>query len=237
MYYSVKGVSVAHFGQDGTLHPGDEGEQWFRTAEKVLQEGVLIDRTFDRINHKKEIARKIHEESDIPDVGLPPIYTTLGTAYARLGEWSKSAQAFRYAIHLEPIDAGSYIGMATAYSNEGRLEPEAIALLQALIIDGKQTQLWQPLAHVFSLIDQSNAPGLTVTADKKVQLHTEVPEVKSVLCSAYQGLISICTLSRRNAVATQFRQAAVKQWGFSDDLFNDLVPDVNAEAPTPPEPD
>jgi hypothetical protein len=86
-------------------------------------------------------------------------------------------------------------------------------------------------------LDPANAAGLTVTPEGKLQLHTEIPEVRSVLCSAYQGLIRISLLSRRDALAEQFRSAAVKQWHFSSDLFDDLVTDLKAEAPVPPPPD
>jgi hypothetical protein len=234
MYYSAKAMTVGHFAPNGTLPPDDPAIDWFRRAESVLQQGVVIDRTFDGVNRSKEIARKIKDPVEIPDVGLPPIYSCLGNAYARLGEWPKSIQAFVYMRHLEPIDAESYVGVATGYSAEGRAEPEAVALLQALILDNKRTELWSALAGALAQINHSGSPALTSAPGGKVQLHTEVPEVRSVLCSAYQGLVRIFLLARRKPIADQFRSAAMSQWGFSSALFDDLVTDPSAESPAPP---
>jgi tetratricopeptide (TPR) repeat protein len=236
MYASAKGQADGHFQPNGALVPGDPAEYWFRTAEQVLQQGVLIDRTFSGVNRKKELARKIHPESEIADVGLPPIYSTLANAYAHLGEWPKSIEAFKYMRHLDPVDADSYVGIATGYLNEARYEDESVAILQAIILDGKRTELWQALANALSQINHSGVPALT-SQNGKVQLHVEIPEVKSVLCSAYQGLVRNCLLSKRQSLADQFRAAAIHDWQFPSSLFDDLVSDPDAEAPVPPKPD
>jgi tetratricopeptide (TPR) repeat protein len=236
MYYSAKGQIDGHFQPNGVLVPGDPAEKWFRLAEQVLQQGVVIDRTFDQGNRGKELARKIRPESEISDVGLPPIYASLGNAFARLGEWQKSYQAFNYQRHLDPVDADSYIGIATAYSNQAKPEEESIAILQALILDGKRTQLWSALASALAQINRSGMPAVTETGGK-VQLHLEIPEVRSVLCSTYQGLIRVCLLAKRKPLADQFRAAAIRDWHFPSNLFDDLVTDPDTESPVPPDPD
>jgi tetratricopeptide (TPR) repeat protein len=237
MYYSEKGQTVGHFQQNGVLVPGDPAQVWYRKAERVLQQGVVIDRTFDGINRKKEEQRKLKTDAEIPDVGLPPIYSALGNVYARLGEWPKAVRAFEYMRHLEPVDADAYVGLATCYAGENRAEAESIALLQALLLDGKRTELWSALAHSLAAVNNSGTPALTSGPGGKLQIHIEIPEVRSILCSAYQGLVRTFLLAKRPQIAHEFRRAAMTEWNFSGDLFDGLVSDVDAEAPVPPEPD
>jgi tetratricopeptide (TPR) repeat protein len=236
MYYSAKGGVVGHFSPNGVVQPGDPGEDWFRKAEKVLQDGVVIDRTFNGVNRKKELARKKLPPADIADVGLPPVYMSLGQAYGRLGEWKKALEAFKYDQHLEPLDADPYAQIANCYANTGRFEDEAVTLLEILLLDSRRQDVWQPLANALAQINRSGSPAV-ITTDGHPQLQGQIPEVRSVICSTYQQLFTIFTLSKRSAIAAQFRNAAINQWHFSPELFEGLVTDPDAEAPVPPQAD
>ena len=112
--------------------------------------------------------------------------------------------------HLDPVDADGYVGIATGYLNEGRPEAEAIAILQAIILDGKRNELWQGLGNALAQFNHSGVPALTF-AGGKYQLHTEIPEVRSVVCSAYQGMVRECLLSsaKPSPINSALQQSAI----------------------------
>ena len=162
MYYCAKGESLSQELPDGSMKTTEDAVPWFRAAEKVLQEGVVIDRTFNGINHQRELARKRMKDSEIPDVGLPPIYFYLGNAYIHLGEWQKALQAYKYEQHLDPGDVDAYVHIAMVYLQIGKSEEAAITLFQALMLNSQQMQLWPPLAQSLAQINHSGRPAVTV---------------------------------------------------------------------------
>jgi tetratricopeptide (TPR) repeat protein len=241
MYYLAKGSIVGHFLPNGVIVPGDAGEQWFRRAEKVLQQGSIIDRAFNRLNRRKEKERKIHKLDEIPDVGLPPVYAQLGNAYARLGEWDKALRAFQYCCHLDSskqnIDV--YVQIANAYGNLNRPEDEAIALVQFLLLSDQPVgmQIWGPLNNALAAINPGRVPAVIGVQGRPPSLNTNLPLVRSVICSAFQRFAEIHLLEKHPQLAALDRDAAVNQWKFAPELFDNLVHDPDAESPVPPDPD
>ena len=68
-------------------------------------------------------------------------------------------------------------------------------------------------------------------------MHVDIPEVRSVVCSAYQGMVSINLLAKRYPLAVMMRNAAVEQWKFPKELFDDMFAEAGDAPPVPPAPD
>ncbi|MBV8782216.1 MAG: hypothetical protein JO353_12540 [Phycisphaerae bacterium] len=237
MYYTTKADFLAHRGPDGLVLPNDVSLDWYRKAEQVLQDGVVIDRTFNGTNREKELERKIKKPEQIPDVGLPPVYSYLGYDYTQLGEYTKAIETYQYMQHLEPSDAGGYFKIGLLELQQKRFEAAAASIIEAMILSGNNnSEAWQPLAAALAQI-QPDGPRALIQAQGRIQLDLRNRAALSALCLAYQNLVETCLLSKRTEMAEQFSNVAKNQFHLPAALFDDLFMASNSLSPAPPPPD
>jgi tetratricopeptide (TPR) repeat protein len=190
---------------------------------------VLVDRTFNRNNRKKQIERGDAPER-IVDVGLSPIYMTLGFSYLRLGMYREAYNAFQYQRQLEPESADPYFNLAVVLMDMNRTDEAAVALVQCLLLEPKRGDVWQALARVYGLYGQQAQGSIIVGADRQPRLNLDNPVVYDHFMKAYRSFITVFRMSNRNALAEGARHAAVYKYrmpaAFFDSLMTDPLPHV-----------
>ena len=208
-YYRIKGDTLAQ-------HTSDSARLWYEKSVEALNAAVLSDRAFNNDNHKKELARG-RTPDQIPSVGNQEIYLNLGLAYMRLGQYQDALNAYFYMRRLAPAYPDAYLNIASAYLSMGRAEEAAIALIQALLLDGSRKEILQPLMEIYRQIDREGCA--VVMSQGQPLLNPNCALVRSHICSGCSGLVQVFTETKQFDLASQMRHNALQNYHCSSELF------------------
>ena len=122
--------------------------------------------------------------------------------------------------HLAPANPDSYQSIASANIAAGRNEDAAIALLQALLLDGGRQEPLRYLVEIYRQIDRDGTAIIFAPGHPVAQLNADCPLVKTHICRAYAGLNRIFLDARQPALAQQTRDNALNNYKCSAALFD-----------------
>ena len=160
-----------------------EAMEWYRKSLAALLRSERIELVWDQ-RYREENARR-----GKPGLTSLPsrLYLDLGRAYLRLGDTPRAVAAFEGGRQLESSPE-LLEELASAYKAEGELRKAAQALVEALAVDSKRTDLLSPLVDLYSQIDPR---GCAVTHEAgSLGLNTECPLVHGDLCAASRNVIA-----------------------------------------------
>lgn len=236
MYCGVKGESLCSRAADGSLVVTPDAVQWFRKSVETLEKGRAVDRAFNEINRQKEIERGKSIDI-IPDAGLLQVYEYLGVSYFRLGDLDRALDNYFYMRHLDPWNADASEKIAMVYLQAGRNEQAAIALIQAIWLDGNRQHLWPAIERTLQQMTSDGGAPLIIGPDRRPRLDLQRPAVRTALCSAYQGLCRVFLEAKQFSQAEYIRVMAVRDLGFPQSLFDDIFKEFKlVPPPIPPRP-
>jgi tetratricopeptide (TPR) repeat protein len=174
---------------------------------------------------------------DVADVGLAPVYTYLGVAYARLGMWDQAIAAYKYARHLDPNDQGGeiYFKIGLAYLYRGNTDDAICSLIQCVIMAPGRNDAWRILADLLSRQNSDGQQAIIVGPDGAAHLNMQARAVRENLCTAYRDWVRVFRRCKRDEMAKAARDAAVNTYGYPKSLFDPLLIE-NVVPPVPPEP-
>jgi tetratricopeptide (TPR) repeat protein len=185
----------------------------------LLEVGSKIDRAFNEVNRAKQIRRNDPEDR-ITEVGLAPVYGTMGIAYEAIGKPDEALKRYEYQKQLDPMDVEPYVRIATLRKSHGQLDLAAVSLIQAMLLDSKQVQLWQDLNDLYGRLGQANAivmegssPRLNIQGNAMSREH---------LIQAYRELIRTGLRTKRYAMAEDAWTTAVVKHRFPRGLFDSV---------------
>jgi tetratricopeptide (TPR) repeat protein len=205
----------------GALLIGPESRRWYEKSREVLERGVLVDRTFNAVNRRKQIERGDRPDR-IYDSGLTPVYLTLGMTYQRLGMAREAINAYNYMRQLEPESPDAYNRIAMAYLDQQRYDEAASAIIQSMLLEPRRRDHWQTLAQIYGLYGEQ-ARGALLNAPDGPKLNVDHPIVRDHFISAYRGFIRIFRYANRPHLAEAARQAAVYKYRMPPSLFDSLM--------------
>jgi hypothetical protein len=101
-----------------------------------------------------------------------------------------------------------YRDIAALDSALGRTDEAAVALFQAITLDGQDAEAKQRLAELYRGLPAGDAPIVTEGAAGDVQIHTGHPTVRGHRCRALHELAAILQQARLFQAASQARDQA-----------------------------
>ncbi len=151
-YFLTKAIFLSQVDADGSRTMTDRARPYFRAAATTFERAVPIDRTFNEINRRRQFERG-QTAHQTPDTGNAGLYANLSEACHQLGLNDQAVQALRYAQHLTPTESVVWQKLAGLHLRTGQLEEACIALIQCLLIDPGQEQIWPLLESTYHRID------------------------------------------------------------------------------------
>jgi tetratricopeptide (TPR) repeat protein len=221
MYYNQKGDTLCPVDQRGFALITPQARPWFEKAVATLERGVQVDRTFNEVNRRRQLARGDRLDR-IYDAGLTPVYQALGTAYQRLGRYREAFNAFNYQRQLEPESPEPYLRLALMHIEQGQLEDAAIDLIQTLLLDWKRTDAWNLLANLYSSAGPAARTAITMSPTGP-RLNVDNPVVRDHFIQAYRGFIRIFRFANRPEAAEAARRIAIFKYGMPPSLFDSVM--------------
>ena len=218
-YYRIKGDLLAQRAADGTLIASAASLPWYQKSVDTLLHAVPLDHEFNDDNRRKELLRG-RKPDEIPDIGNHEIYWNLGLSHMRLGNYDDALKAYQYMTHLAPANPDSYQSVASALIAAGRNEEAAIALLEALLLDGGRQEPLRYLVEIYRQIDRDGCALIFAPGHPVAQLNADCPLVKTHICRAYAGLNRIFIDAHQPVLAKQTRDNALNSYKCSAALFD-----------------
>ena len=201
-YYQIKGNIVARQNPDAA-------RIWYQKSADALNTAILSDRAFNEDNRQKELARG-RPANRIIDVGNDQIYSNLGLAYVRLGEYQNALNAYIYMRHLVPTSPDAYLNIASVYLSSGHASEAANSLMEAVILDGNCKDALQPLLDIFRRLDHKGCA--IAMSEGQPRLNADCPIVHDHICSALSELTRVLLDAKQFDLAQQMAQNALQKY-------------------------
>ena len=201
-YYQIKGSILAE------KNP-ELARPWYQKSVEALNVAVLSDHAFNEDNRRKELARGRAPDS-IPDVGNDQIYSNLGLAYMRLGQYQNALNAYLEMRHVVPTNPDAYLDIASVYLSSGHASEAAISLMEALLLNGNRKDALEPLLNILHRIDHEGCAVLTVEGEPR--LNADCPMVHDYICSAESDLVRVLADAKQFDLAQRMAQNAVQKY-------------------------
>ena len=125
------------------------------------------------------------------------IYLEIGATYAALGEPERQLEALRKGLHVAELPQFYFEGMADAYQAQGNSPQAAIALMEAVLMNGSQTRMsaadsarynQSVTAKLVRLYEKDPKSCAVVTARGVRTVNSQCPQVQSDICAAFGEL-------------------------------------------------
>ncbi|HVT90251.1 MAG TPA: hypothetical protein VHD56_15475 [Tepidisphaeraceae bacterium] len=224
MYYLMRGDTFVQMMPNGDVTVPPEAQICYRNAITVLEKGSLVDRAFNEINRTKQILRGDNPDN-ITDVGLAPIYNTLGMAYARMRIFDDAFKRFQYMLQLDPSDSDAYIRLGMLHNELKHPDLAAIAFIEAILMDPnpRRPDYWNYLIQTYAtmgdvgknaIVYENNEPKLNIQDGSSI--------ARQHLALAYRDFIRIFLQAHSPGKARDARQAAIERYGFPAAMFDPL---------------
>ena len=194
----------------------DSARPWYQKSVDVLNVAVVSDHAFNEDNRGKELARG-RAPDKIIDVGNDQIYSNLGLAYMRLGQYQNALDAYSYMRHLVPTNPDAYLNIASVHLASGHAAAAAISLIQAVILDGTRKEALQSLLEIYRQIDHEGCA--VVMSEGQPRLNADCALVHDHICSAQSDLARVLIEAKQFDLARRMAQNAVQKYRCPPELF------------------
>lgn len=237
MYYMVKGETACEHDANGNSILTAEGARCFSRAVDILNQGVHIDRSFNEVNRAKQIRRGDPADS-IQDVGLAPVYDTLGLAYWRLRRYDEAYKSYQYSRQLDPITSEPYYRMALMEAEQGNQKESIIYLLQAIVLNRDESIYWTVLSQLYHMLGDAGRDAVMMEGGQaRLNVQTN-STAKEHMMLALRDLIRVARRSYRFNLAEDVWTSAVMRYEYPRELFDPLFREpIETVTPTGIRPD
>jgi len=195
----------------------DEAKVYYQKAVDVLLRACEVDHYANDTSRATALKRG-RTASDIPDVGNFNVYVLLAGSYEYLHDWANAETAGRYIEHLAPFEVSGYRFVANDCANQGRLAEAASQILEVLMMNVDDAQMWQRLAFYFQAMGFNPNPvsphGNTYAIDQSN------PIVRQIINQAGVDLVHTLEASKQNEAATGLREKFINQYQIPAKLFD-----------------
>jgi protein O-mannosyl-transferase len=202
-FYRVLGDAVAARNQTSGSSPA---ESWYRKSlsallrcEKIELAQDEMDRRFNAQLGKTTVASAMEES-----------FRELGRTYIRLRDVPQAIAAFERG-RLLGADPELLEDLASVYRAKGELRSAALALVEALAVDGTRVRLMSPLVDLYSAVDPG---GCAVTREGGAPaLNLACPLVHNDICAASANVAGVYTRRGQQWEAEAIRRTAITDLG------------------------
>ena len=190
--------------------PYQNAGNWYRThgdGQRALA-ALLHGR---RIDEAQAAAFTRHNQAlgkTVPPQGNPQLYLELARTHELLGDRSKAIEALSAGRIIQP-DPVFTDEIANVYRAAGEFPSAAVALMEGILLDPKQTNFAAELVQLY----RQSRPGSCAVTASGIDLACE--SVRADACSAARGVIRIHLAAGRRADAAQLANTAVRDLGCS----------------------
>jgi len=221
-YYRIKGDILVQKNPNAA-------RVWYQKSVDTLNEATVSDHAFNADNFKKELARG-RSPDQIPDIGNQEIYSNLGLAYTRLGEYQQALNAYFQARHLSPTSTDIYLNIASLHLAQNEPEQAAVSLVQTLLLDSNRKEALNALTDIYHNIDKEGC-AVAMTGGQP-RLNADCAIVHNHLCSAALDLVKIFQEAKQFDLMKQMAHAALETYHCPPELFQNVVPNNPITSPT-----
>jgi len=201
-YYQIKANIIAE-------HNPASARFWYQKSVEALNVGVLSDHAFNEDTRRKELARG-RAPDGIADVGNDQIYSNLGLAYMRLGEYQNALDVYSYMRHLVPNNSDAYLDIASVYLSSGHASEAIVPLMEVLLLDGSRKDALQSLIDILHRMDHEGCA--VVTSEGRPRLNADCALVHDYVCAALSDLARVFTDAKQFDLAQRMTQNAVQKY-------------------------
>ena len=181
---------------DRNATAGTTPEFWYRKALDALLRGRRID--------------LVHLEHARFEFESTKLYLELGRVYQRLQVPARAREAFEHGRMLES-DPDLLEELASLYAGGGEPRKAALALVEALAMDGSRSRLHAKLGEYYS---QADPTGCAVTRQgNQSSINFDCPLVKSDICAASGNVIRNYLRRNQQWEADSIRKVAIQDLG------------------------
>jgi tetratricopeptide (TPR) repeat protein len=203
--YRDAGVFFLNVG-DRDASKGAEAASWYRKSLEALLRSEQIELAWDQRYRAENAARGKPGLTSLPSA----LYLALGRTYQRLGDNSRALAALERGHALESSPE-LLEELSKLYRASGDLPKAAAALVEAVAVDPKRTDLISTLVDLYGQIDPN---GCAVSREGgEVGLNQDCPLVHNDICSASRNVIANYLRRGQEFEAGSIRHVAEKDLG------------------------
>jgi tetratricopeptide (TPR) repeat protein len=240
MFFLQRGDQLCQHLPNGTTAVPPAAQESYANAIRVLEKGSDIDRAFNEVNRTKQLLRG-DDPQNIADVGLAPVYSTMGLAYSRLRIFDEAFKRFQYQRQLDPSDSDSYLKIALLQADMKHPQDAAISMIQAILTDQNPQRMdyWSILSQIYGGMGDAGKNAIVVeNGSPRLNIADSTSPAREQLAYAYRDFIRIFRRAHLFAKAQQARQDAVVKYGYPpamfDSLFEEPIETVTPHGMLPP---
>jgi tetratricopeptide (TPR) repeat protein len=223
MYYNIKGDFLMQRNETS------EARRFYQKGVDVMIRARDVDTWVNGASRDAQLARGRTRE-EIADVGNPRVHLQLATSYLGLREFAEAAKSAQYACHLAPLNPQGYVLLGLARANSGLYNDAAVALLEALMVDASNEQVWSNLKQIYSSLGQQPVPVNDLPGGAH-QVDNRSPLVREHINRASVEIVQALIDQKDFANAEQFRARAADPHGYG------CPPELLPVVPPVPKPD
>lgn len=180
--------------------------QWRQRSLDVLLRSERIERKLDEQYRAINGARGFQQSTYLPAV----IYRELGITYLKLNATANALRTLEFGRTLES-DPELLENLAAAYESVGELRKAAQALVEALEVDSRRSQIAERLLGLYKRVDPA---GCAVQRDAGGEsLNITCPMVQQDLCGAAKNVAHNYLRRNQTAEAASIRRVAMSDLG------------------------
>jgi tetratricopeptide (TPR) repeat protein len=210
-FYCAKGELLERRGQR------DDAKTFYQKSVDVLLRARDVDHYANETSRAVSLKRG-RPESEISDVGNFNVYILLDVSYEHLQDWPNAEAAGRYVQRLAPFEASGYTLVANDCANQGRLPEAAKQILEALLLNTNNVNLWQRLANYFQAMGMNPNP-VSPQGNNTFSLDQSNPVVRDLLNQAGAQLVRNVEDYKQFDTASQLREKFIQNYHIPAELF------------------
>jgi 4-amino-4-deoxy-L-arabinose transferase-like glycosyltransferase len=192
---------------------GSDARYWYRRSLSLLLRSERIELAWDGRYRAENARRGKPGLTSLPS----KLYLGLGRAYLRLSDTPHALAAFERGRALESAPE-LLEELASLYRAAGDPRKAAMALVEALAVDPKRTELYSPLVELYGQIDPQ---GCAVTRQNgTLGLNPDCPLVHGDICAASRNVIGNYLRRGQQFEAAYSRRIAEQDLACAPGLLN-----------------
>jgi len=217
MYYNIKGDFLLQRNEP------TEARRFYQKGVDVMIRARDVDTWVNHASRQAQLDRGRKPE-EIADVGNPRVHLQLATSYLGLREFTEAAHSASYACHLAPLNPQGYVLLGLAHANNNEFGDGAVALLEALMVDASNDQVWANLKQVYQRLGLDPVPVKDQPGGGH-QVDNNNPVVRDEINRASVQIVQALIDQKDFGNAEQFRARAVAGYSVPSELLP-VVPPV-----------
>jgi hypothetical protein len=175
----------------------------YQRSLELLLRSERIEKAQAQFNQKLNMARGLPQSSYLPGA----VYRELGTTYLKLNDLPRAMETLEFGRNLES-DPDLLENLGAAYQQTGELPKAALALVEALEMDGKRSYLAGRIVGVYR---QMEPAGCAVGKDGALDI--TCPRVHNDICTGARNVIQNYTRRQQPTEAASIRRVATQELG------------------------